>query len=410
MRDATDSWSGYLYQSIIGLIVAMENIVDSQSQNLTVQGELVYEDFEDFSIYLKDESNQPLSSRTYQVKFKKSTTPSDYYPVFRDLVRRSEENPTLEYFLNISNNIDFTEVDHERSNLPENFFSMVYNYRNDQSYLGGVEALSYLEELISNYAQNADLNFTRSKVERAASFLISYIDKMIIRTKDMRATNVEYREVIQIQTLIDHIINTPDEISEEIAAQIIRTRVLNAFYMFSESFEDEEVVTLERFITSISKVSDKELISFTKKIEIHKDLTSLTELISAFKNPEDLQDVLMEAIKGITSEIDIDKVIFRKDNTAYRPSSMRMSNNERTAQQNLRMQYIPLIKRNMSLYDVEGYFQTKKIIISGNTVPNIWEYIITASHSEKKENKINEPELKTLISITEAIEEINDDD
>lgn len=71
MRDATDSWSGYLYQSIIGLIVAMENIVDSQSQNLTVQGELVYEDFEDFSIYLKDESNQPLSSRTYQVKFKK---------------------------------------------------------------------------------------------------------------------------------------------------------------------------------------------------------------------------------------------------------------------------------------------------------------------------------------------------
>lgn len=273
-----------------------------------------------------------------------------------------------------------------------------------------MEALSYLEELIGNYAQNAGLNFTRSKVERAASFLISYIDKMIIRTKDMRATNAEYREVIQIQTLIDHIINTPDEISEEIAAQIIRTRVLNAFYMFSESFEDEEVVTLERFITSISKVSDKELISFTKKVEIHKDLTSLTELISAFKNPEDIQDVLMEAIKGITSEIDIDKVIFRKDNTAYRPSSMRMSNNERTAQQNLRMQYIPLIKRNMSLYDVEGYFQTKKIIISGNTVPNIWEYIITASHSEKKENKINEPELKTLISITEAIKEINDDD
>jgi len=411
-RDATDSWSGYLYQSIIGLIVVMENIIEYKKQDKTIQGNLVYEDFEDFSIYLKNENNEHLSSRTYQVKFKKSTTPSDYYPFFRELIQRREDNDSLEYFLNISSYVDFSEVNYIQLNLPKDFLNMLYTYGNQRSFLSGVEALLYLETLIRDYALTSDLNFTKNKVERAASSLISYIDKVIIKTKDIRTkdNNSNHRELIDLQTLIYLIDSTPNEINEEIIAQTIKTRILKAVYMFSETFEESEMFALNRFLSSISKMNEQELISFTKKIEIHKDLRCLTDLISAFNNPEDIQDILLEAIKDITSEINIDKAIFKKDNTAYRPSSIRMSNNQNTAQSNLRREYIPNIMKNMSLYDVEGYFQTKKIIISGNTVPNIWEYVITASHGEKKENKINEPELKSLISITDAIKEINGDD
>lgn len=410
MRDATASWSGYLYQSIIGLIVVMENVLEYQSRNEHIIGDLVYEDFEDFSIYLRDQEQQTLSSKTFQVKFKKSTTPSDYYPFFRGLVKRQKANPTIEYFLNISSDVDFSEVNLERNNFPDNLQNIIHTYRNESAHLGGVESLNYLEQLVRDILGNLNICLSQSKLERIVSTLIAHIDKVIIKTKDMRNTVADYREIIQIQSLINIIQDTPDDLTEELASRVIRKRILNAFYIYSEPLEDENVVELEKFASYILSIEDDKLIEFTKKIEIHKDLSELVDLVSSFSNLEDIQDVLFEVIKSADVPLNRTEVVFNKNNCAYRPSTMRMSPNQGTAQQNLKMQYIPQIKRNMSLYDIEGYFQTKKVIISGNTIKNIWKYMITSSHSTKKENKINEPELKTLININEAIEELKDDE
>ena len=410
MRDATASWSGYLYQSIIGLIVVMENILDYQSRNESIMGDLVYEDFEDFSIYLKDQDQQILSAKTFQVKFMKSTTPSDYYPFFRKLKERQDDYPTLEHFLNISSEIDFRQVNIEGNKLPDNLQDMIHTYRNENTYLGGIESLNYLERLIRDILENFKIEFTQSKLERVVSTLIAHIDKAIIKTKDIRNTVPEYREVIQIQSLIKIIQGTPDDLTEELAARVIRKRIMNSFYIYSEPLEEKNVLELERFASYISTVDNQQLIEFTKKMEIHKDLNELVELISAFSNLEDIQDILFKVIKSTDVVLNKEGLIFNKNNCAYRPSTMRMSQDQGTAQQNLRMQYVPQIKRNMSLYDVEGYFQTKKVIISGSTIENIWDLIITSSHTEKKENKINEPEFKTLINVDEAIEELKDDE
>jgi hypothetical protein len=410
MRDATESWSGYLYQSIIGLIVFVEKVIELQSYNTEIIGELVYEDYEDFSIYLKDENETNIKSQTYQVKFKKSKKPSDYYPFFKNLIEKSSENKDLDYFLNISCDVNFNSVDFKKNNLPDNFIKKLYTYKNKQNYLGGVEAIDYLEILIKEYLNKKGVEPNNDKAERAVSSLISHIDKIILRTKDKRINEKYYREKISFKSLLHIIDNTSDEINFEVGGAVIKKRILSSYYIFCESLNEEEIVNLEKFATYISEINNEELISFTKKLEIHKDLSTAIEFLSAFKNPEDIQDILFESIKSIKKPLDMNKLIFKEKNTAYRPSSIRISTNQMTAKSNLKIKYIPLIEKNMSLYDVEAYFNTKKIIISGNTIDNIWEYKITSSHQEKKENKINEPELKSLISVKDAIKEINRDD
>lgn len=37
-RDATDSWAGYLYQSVLGLVVVLEKILGLHDSNQAVNG------------------------------------------------------------------------------------------------------------------------------------------------------------------------------------------------------------------------------------------------------------------------------------------------------------------------------------------------------------------------------------
>ncbi len=411
-RDATDSWAGYLYQSVLGLVVTLEKILQLQESSQPINGHFVYEDVEDFSIYCKDANGAVTFSSTHQAKYKKGAVPSIYYPFISTLNQSQTTNNTtgMHYFLNISSNVTFPATPETTTNpLPDNYTSFVYQYRNGNKYLGGTECLTYLEQQISSYRQLTNLDVTPATLEKISSTLLAFIDAIIIQTKEQRRTNANFRREITFNELVTIVTNNDTTLTKDIISNTLRKRFLRAFMLSSETLDGQSAERMDALSRQISDFTQDEFLSFVKKIHIHKDLTNDVELVSSFSSPEDLQDVLFAVAKSISAPLEKSSVIFKKQQNAYRPSTLRFGRNQETAQQNLKLEYIPKIKKNMSEHDIEGYFETKKIIIDGQTVQDIWSYEITSSELEKRENKINEPELKTLISVEDAIGELNED-
>lgn len=410
-RDATDSWAGYIYQSVLGLVVTLEKMLHLLESAQAINGYFVYEDVEDFSIYIKDTNGTIISSSTYQAKYKKGEIPSIYYPYISALSQSQTANTSgMQFFLNISSNVVFphnpeTTVHH----LPANYVSFVHQYRSGNKYLGGAQCLTYLEELISAYRQATNLDNSSATLERISSTLVSFIDTIIIQTKEQRLTNSNYRRDITFDEIITIITNNETTLTQNVILSTLRKRFVRAFMLCIETLDGQAAQNLDALSKQISEFTQEEFISFVKKIHIHKDLTNDVDLISSFFSHEDLQDILFAVSKSVSLPLEKSNVIFKKKQSAYRPSTLRFGRNQATAQQNLKLEYIPKIKKNMSEHDIEGYFETKKIIIDGQTVNDIWSYEITSSELEKRENKINEPELKTLISVEDAIGELNED-
>lgn len=411
VRDATDSWAGYLYQSALGLVVTLEKILQLQESGQAINGHFVYEDVEDFSIYVKDANEAIVSSSTYQAKYKKGTNPSIYYPFISALSQAQSANTTnMQFFLNISSDIVFPDNPETTTNqLPANYTSFVYQYRNGSKYLGGAECLTYLEQQISSYRQLNTLDTSSEAIERTSSALLAFIDTVIIHTKEQRLTIPEFRREITFNEIITIVTNNDTTLTKKVIANTLKKRFFRAFMLCSETLDEQATQRMDKLSKQISEFTQEEFLSFVKKIHIHKDLTNDVDLVSSFSSPEDLQDILFAVTKSISLSLEKSNVIFKKKQGAYRPSTLRFGRNLETAQQNLRLEYIPKIKKNMSEHDIEGYFETKKIIIDGQTIQDIWSYEITSSELEKRENKINEPELKSLISVEDAIGELNED-
>jgi len=407
-RDATDSWAGYLYQSVLGLVVVLEKILGLHDSNQAVNGHFVYEDVEDFSIYIKDATGNVVESSTHQAKYNKSQTPSDYYSFISQLNEASIEDPNLQYFLNISSNVTFLKNPKTTVNtLPNNYISYVYSYRNGNRYLGGHECLAYLESLINEYCQKKLISITQEQIEKKSALLLAFIDSIIIETKEQRINTPAYRREIQFQEILNQITAIMTELTQEHAVKIIKKRFFNACQIYCDSLSGEEFKRVDSSAKSILALDDKSLISLVKKIHFHKDLTALTDLASSFLNAEDLQEILFEVIKSVSSQLELENLIFRKGGHAYRPSTLRAARNQTLAENNLKLDYLPKIKRNMAEYDIQGFFETKKIIIDGQTIDDIWSFEITSSGAPRQENKINEPELTTLISVQDAIKELS---
>ena len=410
-RDATDSWAGYLYQSVLGLVVTLENILKLQDEGVHVDGHFVYEKEEDFSIFIKDVNGVIIRSSTYQAKYKQGTTPSTYYPYISSLSQAQAANTNMQYFLNISSNVVFPDNPETRTNpLPENYTSFVYQYRNGNKYLGGIECLTYLEQLIFNYRERAVLSTAPEIIERISSSLLAFIDSIIIETKELRNNNPGYRREISFLEFIDHISDNDTVLTTSLTCKILKKRFQRAFILYSETLNDEMAKKLDDVARWANECTEEEFIRLVKKIQMHRDLSLNTDLLSSFSAIEDLQEILFSVVVSVDTPFDGMDVAFKKKHSSYRPSTLRAGRNQQNNTHNLTYEYLPKIKKNMSDNDIEGFFETKKIIIDGQTIEDIWSYEITSSEVEKAENKINEPELKTLISVTDAIEELNGDD
>lgn len=410
-RDATDSWAGYLYQSVLGLIVTLEKILKLQEEDQLVDGHFVYEDIEDFSIYIKDVNGTVIHSSTYQAKYKKGTTPSTYYPYISALNQAQTANANMQYFLNISSNVVFPENPATTTNpLPANYTSFVYQYRNGNKYLGGIECLTYLEGLISSYRESATLTTTSEVLERISSSLLAFIDSIIIETKAQRTGNPNYRREITFLELVNLISTNDTVLNKSLICKILRKRFLRAFMLYSDTLNAKMAQKIDAVAKWTNESNDEDFILLVKKIQMHRDLSVDTDLLSSFSAVEDLQEILFSVVASVGTSFDGKDVAFKKKHSAYRPSTLRAGRNQQTNEHNLKFEYLPKIKKNMSDHDIEGFFETKKIIIDGQTIEDIWSYEITSSEVEKAENKINEPELKTLISVTDAIGELNGDD
>ena len=314
----------------------------------------------------------------------------------------------FQYYLNIEKEVDFSKVNILETKDPIDVSNIVYKYLNGKSYIEGAHLFQYLNEVIKKIYGLKSIGFTNDKIDIVSARLISFVDQVIIRTKVERETNKTFTRSINLNELIDILENTTDQISQEIIVQKLKNKISEAYYRFIHSVETKTEKLDDVFIKIIS-LENIQFVDFVRKIELHKDLASNSDLFRAISSPEDLQEVLYELLYSALPDFDVDNAVIWKKSCAYRPTTMRLGLG-RSVEANLSETYIPQIQKNMNLFELENYFETKKLIISGNSVEDIWSFNISSTDEIKKEFKITEPELKCLINITEAIEELNKDE
>lgn len=405
-RDATASWSGYLYQSILGLIVALETVLHSDDQNCI--GTLVYEDMEDFSIQLFDENSDLVVHQTHQAKYKNSETRSDYYDAIREMMYGKGQRQGVLYYLNTSADVDFTKSKIYKSKPIENLNKLKYIYRNGADFLSGGQCVTYLENLIGEVSLFMGREADEERRSHLCALLISYVDKIIIETKERRAIEMGYRRTIEFSELKDIILNSSCLISEELCVAFLKKKFLRAFYLYLEAIGGDCNNRLSHLYYFVLHSNDDVFISFIRRLEIHRDTTSLIELMASISEPEKIQEVLLEILYSTNEELDHDDLKIEKNQCAYRPTSLRLGDG-RAAEANLSLEHIPIITENLNRYDIRGYFHAKYLVVSGNTVQNINNFKISNSGAEQSMH-IGRAEFNNLININDAIRKINDDE
>lgn len=405
MRDATNSWSGYIYQSVIGLIVALESFDLICREESVFKLNLVFEDHEDFSIYLYSEA-VCLLSQTHQVKYLKSKERSEYYDALRNVLFYNVSKNGINHYLNLSEDIDFSNC--KLGVLKnKNLNQFKYIYTNGNSYLSGSDAFSYLSQLVAAILKFYNEPHDNSKIESFVSYLITNIDKTIVSTKEKRKTNFEYREIIDVQTLIlGAMAAIKNLVTEEVLTGVIKQRISKAYYLYVEALSHEDNNLLSGLFEYLMNLSSEELLDFIIKIEPHKVFNTNFDFLSSFAAPEELQDILLRLAAAY--QISYSNLTIDKNSKSYRPTTLRFSSNAQVAGVNLTKEYIPKIISNMSIYDVQSYFNTDKLVVAGNSIPNIWNYHIPTQHQDRTITKINEPNLKSFIDIEDAVKELDE--
>ncbi|WP_413612425.1 ABC-three component system protein [Bdellovibrio sp. HCB-110] len=407
VRDATSSWSGYIYQSVVGLVTALEMLVSVESDNADFGIVLIYEQHEDFSLRLSDGVGNTFLHQTHQVKYRKSTTRSDYYSAIRVLVEgRGKPNAPNQY-INLSAEVEFEDADTLNLTATD-INNLVFRYSDGRRYLPGSEVFKRLEDLIKKIGELRELELVQSEIEIIAATLISNVDKYIVETKELRLENPVYIKEIDIFTEIDLAISSCRVLNDELCGRILKKRFSEAFYLFNELHGD--IPKLVKVFEYFNRLSDLDAMKFVRRIEVHKDHIDLKSLMGALRDPEDLQDIMFEVVKECRVDFDLNDLTLKKSGRLFRPTTFRMARHPDVAAYNLSKRYIPQIIQNVSLYDVEGYYKAHSLIVSGQNVENIWEYDITKNGVVRQDNKINEPELKSLIDVDTAIGIINEDE
>lgn len=327
-RDATPSWSGYIFQGEVAICVALEKIVGIGVQNLEPRNALLIESDEDFSIREND-------LEVYQVKAKANSSMSAYKETVEELIDR------YTYSIN-----EFKDPSDGRKTIRT--YSIAQRTKPFKSYLVSWYDITDWDKnnFTSRYKNQIDVNFslisgvytvesienrTKAEIEKVLnqlgivpnpldldiifSFLCSKVDSLI---KESHSKKV--RKEFTMQELVDDIRNAPAAYNSDIGWHYVKKNFFHAMMDELNSYKGltsadmiEKKNKIKRVIDELGKLNDVQFRGLLENNLIpHKNLKggfSLTEF-GDYLNKTLVKDILCRAVTSINGDPNYSSLAF----------------------------------------------------------------------------------------------------
>lgn len=413
MRDATASWSGYLYQSVIGLVVGLEYLIIYKELQENYSNLLIsFEELEDFSICEINRTDFKVLE-AHQVKNYKDPFPSKYMNALRHfrLGAISKESSHVSFYLHTNVNPDISNIQEVGWKGGINHQGVRYTYKNGNKLIGSNIVLTYMRELIREFYDKFHDGSSNEIVDISLDALISRTDELILHTKHLRDNGIDKAQGDLSFNEIEFILtkNIGSIFTAECVFKRIKTQLLENILIFKEE-SNTGSNNIDRFLEYCISSNNVELKLLIKKLCPHLTLDDDLTYYGAMGTGIDILEGLLAFFAAVGGNADFDELIFSGTGGTYRPSPLRVNLQvigERTRLNNV---HIPTIIKNINDTDIKDLFRINNISIVGETIENIWDAEITKPEDYAARDKITEPELKRLVNVVDAIGECNDDD
>jgi hypothetical protein len=382
--DASPSWNGYNHQGKVGIFVVLKMINDL---NLTFDAckafEMELEWLEDFSI--KKENNYIA---IHQVKTYNKTAPSEYKDAIWLLLAKILDFPNIENaYLHSTSKISKvdnlktllheykppTEDTHEKQESNEKVEEVnkkqvnkkywtprqchdyvkntgkydeafkkfnIYTYEDGCQHCNMDDVESRIKsQLVIFYKDNTK---TSTQLNRTFLLLLGLVDKHIReRHINIQVGFNEEKATINFQRIFELIIANHELPSKEYIIFRLRDRFTKLTNEYIEdillevqegSLESNEILNVLRVINSVLELNDDEFLKFCIKITPNHDVDdedpdSILNALSTLISETHMNDGLLEILKRIRTQINVEKYTFTKLgdmklNTSYLPTTI----------------------------------------------------------------------------------------
>ncbi|MFD2825640.1 hypothetical protein ACFSYG_04105 [Leeuwenhoekiella polynyae] len=316
-RDATPSWSGFIFQGEVAICVALEKIMGIGVDNLTSRNALLIESDEDFSIrenelevyQVKAIANSSMSAfkntveeliNRYTYSIKELKDPADGRKTIRSQRNEVRNKPIKSYLVSWYNITDW-----DKESFDDRFSAHI-----DTSFslISGVYTVENIEDKtkieIEKVLNHIGVDFAYSDLDIIYAFLCGKVDSLI---KDSHSKKV--RKEIPFTEIINDIKNAPKAYNVEIGWHYVKRNFFHAMMEELNSYKDlnsddmlEKKGKIDRVILELGKLDDAQFKGLLENNLIpHKDLKGSFSLIEFgdYLNKTLVIDILCRAITSI---------------------------------------------------------------------------------------------------------------
>lgn len=279
---AADSWSGFIYQGKVALYHVLKLLIDGVNPN---HYQLQLDSLEDFAIV--DENINAIT--LHQVKALASHLYSSYKTAFIKLEDRLDMYPCDAAFFHLATKNEMTKTQIENIHTT----IRIYEYRNGDTYCSLDNIDVSIEELISIYFVNNNLNEFNNQnyIQIVRNCLEDVIFSQIIamhacnhRRGGLLINEAAYYFPIpfaSFKDLLDTDLNS--RTADEVYYLNITKKIINNYYTeFSLELEEEMLsegidltvgqrLKLDNYLLEINSLNKAELISFIKNLMPHRE-------------------------------------------------------------------------------------------------------------------------------------------
>ena len=429
---AISSCSGYIYQGKIALMHCLklfENL-GAQAKELSLE----IESLDDFAIKNGDGSYRSM----HQVKAKKEQRFSAYRAAIVKQQRDSQNHAGIGVYFHVAANIEDTPDNFAATFNPVQF----YSYRNEQGASQNSCPLNCVdnwnnEQLKKTYQalgqpdfKHTDeeyLNKTRQHLEDLVIKHIICVHHKIIECKKSGVTDRHIAQLSNIplniffEAITETDFNNVD--SEDYFHGILIKKAGEYFHEFClEQVElgeftedDDKLYILNGYLAIINTLNVSELKKFVQSIMPHREASfnTIPDLIDSTFDREDFKNGLLQVFKNlIESQINSQSLslpifYWNKDSILFYPTAID------THKRNERMLCQKIVQTSLSS-EIDVLYEAGKLVNQGITNESIFVSSAIGSFQENDEqdpyrhNKINEVKKVSLISLDDAMEELND--
>ncbi len=429
---AISSCSGYIYQGKIALMHCLklfENL-GAQARELSLE----IESLDDFAIKNSDGSYRSM----HQVKAKKEQRFSAYREAVVKQQRDSQNHAGIGVYFHVAVNIE---------NIPDDFTAtyspvQIYNYRDEQGTnhksceLNSVDnwnneqiksSYQALGQPNSKYTDDGYVNKTRQHLEDLIIKHIICVHHKIIECNKPGVTDRHIAQLSSIplemffEAMTEIDFNTVD--NEDYFYGILIKKAGEYFHEFClEQVEqgdftedDEKLNIINGYLAIINNLNVNELKTFVQSIMPHRiaSFNTIPDLIDSTFDREDFKNGLLQVFKNLTESqvnsqsLSLPIFYWNKDHILYYPTAID------THQRNERMLCQKIVQTSLNS-EIDVLYEAGRLVNQGITNESIFVSTAIGSFQENEEqdphkhDKINEVKKVSLISLDDAMEELND--